>query len=136
VNLVEYTAHSEEELKAGLSRLRAALRKGNPNCLGQTIASGMTEVNKLWGMRKKAVGLLGNAKGEARPVPFVEDTAVPPENLADFIHEFRQLLDSHKLDYGMFGHVDAGVLHVRPMLDMKDPQQAKQVRNITDMVVE
>lgn len=135
VNLVEYTAHSEEELKAGLGRLRAALRKGNPNCLGQTIASGMSEVNKVWGMRKKAVGLLGNAKGEARPVPFVEDTAVPPENLADFIQEFRQLLDSHKLDYGMFGHVDAGVLHVRPMLDMKDPQQARQVRNISDKVV-
>jgi Fe-S oxidoreductase len=86
-------------------------------------------------MRKKAVGLLGNVEGEIRPVPFVEDTAVPPENLADFILEFRALLDEHKLTYGMFGHVDAGVLHVRPALDMKDPAQEKMVRIITDRVV-
>ncbi len=135
VNLVEYTGHSEAELKEGLNRLRVALRQANPNCIGQSIASGQQEVNKIWGMRKKAVGLLGNTLGEARPIPFVEDTAVPPENLADFIAEFRALLDHHQLDYGMFGHVDAGVLHVRPMLDMKDPEQAKQVRVISDEVV-
>ena len=65
-------------------------------------------------MRKKAVGLLGNVEGEIRPVPFVEDTAVPPENLADFIMEFRALLDAHNLTYGMFGHVDLvrGAVHV------------------------
>ncbi|MGT2482229.1 FAD-linked oxidase C-terminal domain-containing protein [Methylobacterium oryzae CBMB20] len=71
-------------------------------------------------MRKKAVGLLGAAKGDARPIPFVEDTAVPPERLADFIAEFRALLDGKGLRYGMFGHVDAGVLHVRPAIDLKD----------------
>jgi Fe-S oxidoreductase len=85
-------------------------------------------------MRKRAVGLLGNVKGEARPQPFVEDTAVPPENLADFIQEFRALLDSYDLQYGMFGHVDAGVLHVRPILDMKDPLQAALIRPISDAV--
>ncbi|WP_372436697.1 FAD-linked oxidase C-terminal domain-containing protein, partial [Pandoraea sputorum] len=73
-------------------------------------------------------------KGEARPQPFVEDTAVPPENLADYFLEFRALLDSYNLQYGMFGHVDAGVLHVRPILDMKDPAQAALVRPISDAV--
>ena len=68
-------------------------------------------------MRKKSVGLLGNVKGSQKPLAFAEDTAVPPENLADYIVEFRALLDSHNLQYGMFGHVDAGVLHVRPALD-------------------
>ena len=91
-------------------------------------------VKKIWGMRKKAVGLLGNAKGEARPIPFVEDTAVPPENLADFIAEFRAILDSYQLSYGMFGHVDAGVLHVRPAIDMKDAAALAMVRKITDQV--
>ncbi len=45
-------------------------------------------------MRKKSVGLLGNMQGDKRPIPFVEDTAVPPENLADYIAEFRALLDA------------------------------------------
>jgi Fe-S oxidoreductase len=86
-------------------------------------------------MRKKAVGLLGNLQGERRPIPFVEDTVVPPEVLADYVKEFRALLDGRGLSYGMFGHVDAGVLHIRPALDMKDPDQEKLIRALTDEVV-
>ncbi len=136
VNFVEYTADSEDELQQKMQPLLNQLDHGENNIsVGYTIAYGQ-DVNKIWGMRKKSVGLLGNIQGEARPMPFVEDTAVPPENLADFIVEFRALLDSHHLQYGMFGHVDAGVLHVRPILDMKDTEHANMIRTITDQVVE
>ncbi|MDR5868733.1 FAD-linked oxidase C-terminal domain-containing protein, partial [Halomonas koreensis] len=102
--------------------------------LGYTLAEGREQIQRVYGMRKRAVGLLGNVQGEQRPLPFVEDTAVPPEHLADYIAEFRALLDARDLDYGMFGHVDAGVLHVRPALDMKDPAQAALIREISDEV--
>lgn len=102
--------------------------------LGYTLAEGRAQIARVYAMRKRAVGLLGNAKGERRPIPFVEDTAVPPERLADYIAEFRALLDAHGLDYGMFGHVDAGVLHVRPAIDMKDPAQARLIRELSDAV--
>jgi FAD/FMN-containing dehydrogenase/Fe-S oxidoreductase len=138
INLVEYTAHDEAELNAAVKKFTDQLdadAKGENNIrISYSVAWGNEAVNKIWGMRKKAVGLLGNAAGEARPIPFVEDTAVPPENLADFILEFRQLLDENNLAYGMFGHVDAGVLHVRPAIDMKDPVQEKMVRVISDKV--
>ncbi|MDN3639224.1 FAD-binding and (Fe-S)-binding domain-containing protein [Simiduia curdlanivorans] len=138
INLVEYSADTETELAEKISRLTSALAavKGlnKKNC-GFSVVNGRANVNKIWAMRKKSVGLLGNVNGEARPIPFVEDTCVPPENLADFIAEFRALLDQHQLQYGMFGHVDAGVLHVRPIIDMKDPEQIKTVRHITDCVV-
>ncbi|QIL91607.1 FAD-binding and (Fe-S)-binding domain-containing protein [Microbulbifer harenosus] len=139
INLVEYTADSEEELDAALAGFTAHIDSliGQPGkSFGYTIARGHAQVNRIWGMRKRAVGLLGNAKGEQRPIPFVEDCAVPPENLADFIAEFRAALDEAGFAYGMFGHVDAGVLHVRPAIDMKDPEQARQVRVITEKVVE
>jgi len=139
INLVEYTANSEDELNADVKKLTDLLDQAAQDTgtgrISYSIAWGNDAVNKIWGMRKKAVGLLGNVEGEIRPVPFVEDTAVPPENLADFIFEFRAVLDEYKLTYGMFGHVDAGVLHVRPALDMKDPAQEKMVRIITDRVV-
>ena len=142
INLVEYTADSEEDLKASVARLTESLDQataqtdsGEPDIrIGYSLAWGSGAVSKIWAMRKRAVGLLGNTKGEARPIPFVEDTAVPPENLADFIAEFRALLDSKSLEYGMFGHVDAGVLHVRPSIDMKDPEQEKLIREISDQV--
>jgi FAD/FMN-containing dehydrogenase/Fe-S oxidoreductase len=138
INLVEYTADDEETLKANVQVLTAQLDSlvGDESAasIGYSVAWGSDSVKKIWAMRKKSVGLLGNAQGEARPIPFVEDTAVPPENLADFILEFRQLLDDHNLAYGMFGHVDAGVLHVRPAIDMKDPAQEPLVRQISDQV--
>ena len=73
-------------------------------------------------------------QGGRRPIPFVEDTAVPPEHLADYIAEFRAALDRRGLVYGMFGHVDAGVLHVRPAIDMTDPAQEPLIREISDEV--
>ena len=80
------------------------------------------------------MGLLGNTKGRRKPIPFVEDTAVPPENLAAYIREFRDLLESFGLEYAMFGHVDVGCLHVRPALDLKTTEDEEIVRKISDGV--
>lgn len=133
VNLVEFTGDSATDLAAAIDRLVAEL--GNPinGRRGHSIAHG-ADVARIWTMRKKSVGLLGGGTGARRPVPFVEDCAVPPENLEAFIAAFRAILDAEKLDYGMFGHVDAGVLHVRPALDLTDPAQEPMIRTITEAV--
>lgn len=135
INLIEFNAETEQALKSKVQAFTDHLQQDAAvSRIGHTIAMGRAQITQVYAMRKRAVGLLGNAKGEKRPIPFVEDTAVPPENLADYIAEFRQLLDSHHLHYGMFGHVDAGVLHVRPAIDMKDPAQLAMVRTISDEV--
>jgi FAD/FMN-containing dehydrogenase/Fe-S oxidoreductase len=137
INLVEFVGHTGAELEAPLARLVATLETEGrtQGRTGHTVARGEGPVRALWEMRKRAVGLLGNTEGEARPVAFVEDTAVPPEHLADYIAEFRALLDARGLQYGMFGHVDAGVLHVRPALDMKAPGAEATLRAVTEEVV-
>jgi len=137
INLVEFSGDSADEVNARVTAFVEHLQHDTGvERLGHTLAEGATAVNKVYTMRKRSVGLLGNVEGEIRPQPFVEDTAVPPEKLADYIAEFRALLDGHGLAYGMFGHVDAGVLHVRPALDMKDPTQAALVKPISDAVAE
>jgi len=139
INIVEYNGSSVEDLADQVAELIARLDQDIVNnvggLIGYQVTSDLASINKLYAMRKKAVGLLGNTKGSKKPLAFAEDTAVPPENLADFIVEFRALLDSYHLHYGMFGHVDAGVLHVRPALDMCDPDQEVLLREISDKVV-
>lgn len=135
INIVEILADDEAELERKLGEVTAALGNGNPDRLGHTIARQHRDIEAIWTMRKRAVGLLGNVDGPVRPVPFVEDTAVPPENLAAYIREFRALLDGAGLSYGMFGHVDAGVLHVRPALDLTRDDHVPLVREISDAVV-
>lgn len=138
INMVEYNGESVESVAEQVRALCAELDKDIANktgVIGYQVTSDLGSIAKLYTMRKKAVGLLGNTKGSQKPLAFAEDTAVPPENLADYIAEFRQLLDGYGLHYGMFGHVDAGVLHVRPALDMCDPEQEMLLREISDKVV-
>jgi FAD/FMN-containing dehydrogenase/Fe-S oxidoreductase len=136
LNLVEFIADSEEQLDERMAEVERMLAASStaPQRRGYTIARNDTDTKNIWEMRKRAAGHLGNVRGDKRPIPFVEDTAVPPERLADYIAEFRALLDRRGLKYGMFGHVDAGVLHVRPAIDMKDPKQEVLIREITDEV--
>jgi FAD/FMN-containing dehydrogenase/Fe-S oxidoreductase len=138
INIVEFNGESSAQVDALVNELCQRLDQEiteNRGVIGYQITSDLTSINKIYAMRKKSVGLLGNTKGNQKPLAFAEDTAVPPENLADYIVEFRALLDSYGLHYGMFGHVDAGVLHVRPALDMCDIEQEKLLRTISDKVV-
>ncbi|MBF7072997.1 FAD-binding oxidoreductase [Glaciecola sp. MH2013] len=139
LNMVEYNSDDKQEIENKIAllsdELTRAAEEGRDGVIGFQVTYERSEINKIYAMRKKSVGLLGKTKGVKKPIAFAEDTAVPPENLADFIMEFRDLLDSHGLKYGMFGHVDAGVLHVRPALDLCDMEQEKLVNTISDQVV-
>ncbi len=139
LNIVEFAGDDaeliESQVEALCQRLDELIARGEGGVIGWQVCNELAGIERIYAMRKKAVGLLGNAKGAAKPIPFAEDTCVPPENLADYIVAFRALLDSHGLSYGMFGHVDAGVLHVRPALDMCDPQQEILMKQISDEVV-
>lgn len=137
VNLIEFESDDADVVAYKVSELCATLdaERGAPGkATGYAVATRSVDIAALWALRKKGVGLLGNAKGERRPVPFVEDTAVPPERLADYIRDFRAILDRHGLRYGMFGHVDVGCLHVRPALNLRDPEDGKRLRQISDEV--
>ena len=139
LNIVEFSGDDVVEIDRLMDNLCQQLDElmanNHAGIIGYQTCNDLDDITRIYNMRKKAVGLLGNSKGAAKPIPFVEDTCVPPEHLADYIVEFRALLDSHQLNYGMFGHVDAGVLHVRPALDMCDPQQEILMKQISDEIV-
>jgi len=139
INLVEFCGSNKNHLEKQVTALCKTIDATN-NKTGKATGYYRTvnpqEISNLWSLRKKGVGLLGNTKGERKPLPFVEDTAVPPENLADYIREFRTLLESYGLEYAMFGHVDVGCLHVRPALDLKNLEEESWIRELSDKVVE
>ncbi len=137
INLIEFTGTDADVVNAETQALCGkldALLGHEHEAVGYQLAATDTDIAALWELRAKGVGLLGNAQGHRRPIPFVEDTVVPPEHLAAFIQEFRQVLDGYGLEYGMFGHVDVGCLHVRPALDLKDEADEALIRVITDRV--
>ena len=112
LNIVEFAGDDEALIDAQVAslcqRLDELMARGEGGVIGWQRCDELAAIERIYAMRKKAVGLLGNAKGAAKPIPFAEDTCVPPEHLADYIVEFRVLLDGQGLSYGLFGHVDAG----------------------------
>lgn len=119
LTLVEFIAENEVELQRQQAHLFSLLSENSNESRLQAIkVEDEFSISQLWKLRKKSVGLLGKSKCLRAPVSGMEDTLVPPLHLAEYIKEFRQILDEAGLTYGMFGHVDAGCLHVRPALDL------------------
>ncbi len=134
MHFVEFEAFTKEQLAESTERFKVFL-KSDSTALRYYTTDTNEQRTAIIGVRKKCVGLLGNMDGNRRPIPFIEDTAVPPAHLADYIADLRSLLKSHGLVCGMFGHSDAGCLHVRPALDLRLIEDEKFIRLVTDGVV-
>jgi FAD/FMN-containing dehydrogenase/Fe-S oxidoreductase len=80
------------------------------------------DITKVWNLRKAGLGVLSNMPGDAKPVPVIEDTAVNPEKLPDYIADFNKILEKHALECVYYAHIATGELHLRPILNLKDPK--------------
>lgn len=134
LNFVEFLADDDAELQAKLDCLAEQLATRGDVFIDWKIVTDPKTISELWSLREKSVGLLGRLSPTKQGTAFVEDTAVPPEKLADFVREFRQVLDGHGVTYGMYGHADVGCLHVRPALNMRDPSDTALIRPISDAI--
>ncbi len=84
-----------------------------------TYAMDMPSQARIWSLREAALGLSTAMKGDAKSVSFVEDTAVAPEKLRDYIDRFLELIRKHETVAGIYAHASVGCLHVRPVINMK-----------------
>ena len=113
---VEYQGSAEEAL-AGLARLRTLA--GELGATQEAWLEQTADLAEAAALRRAALPLLMGAPGADRPASFVEDTAVAPERLADFVADFQQLVAAHGARASFTGHASAGCLHIRPLLDLK-----------------
>ncbi|QZP37896.1 FAD-binding and (Fe-S)-binding domain-containing protein [Halobaculum magnesiiphilum] len=94
------------------------------------------EQEKLWKLRKAAIPLLMSLEGDPKPYPFIEDATVPPEELAEYVGEFEEVLDDHGTSAAYFAHAGSGTLHIRPILNLKDGEGIEKMHSITDDVTD
>src|SRR5207249_1136155 len=96
--------------------------------------------DNIWRVRKAGQGLLQGVKGDAKPIAFVEDTAVPPDRLAPYMRRFKALLDAHGVRAAFYAHASVGCLHVRPLINLKERRDIEKMKAIAsavgDLVVE
>ncbi len=133
---VEYSADSDAR---EIADSFAALARAVPGRSSATFTE-PGAMARAWALRKAAEPLLHGLPGLRKPITFVEDTAVAPERLPEFVERFRAIVEAHGTSAAFYAHASVGCLHVRPLLDPHDPGDRDRLRAISvavaDLVME
>ena len=131
--VVEVTGDSEAEVTAGLDRIEAKMKRAGLGYAVRRVVDPAAQA-RVWAVRKAGLGLMMNVQGAAKPLPFVEDTAVAPERLPEFVRRFDQIVQDHGTSAGYYGHASVGCLHIRPLIDLKRREGVERMVSISEAI--
>lgn len=134
INIIEFKAETKKALDVLTSNFLKNYQQKSL-CYNAVKVSLENDIKKVWELRGLAVGIAGNMQGNKKPIAFIEDVAIPPENLVDYVADLKNILQSYKLKYVLYGHIDVGCLHVRPSLDLRVIDQQKLIPEITQKII-
>lgn len=118
VLLVEFMADNHSKLEQKINAFLQAIKPTGRSYHHVVLYN--DDANKVWELRKAGLGVLGNMVGDKKPVALVEDTAVAPEVLTDYIAEFEELMTKYGKQCVFYAHISAGEIHLRPVLNLKE----------------
>src|SRR5690349_13114153 len=131
--IVEYAGETEQEVKAKVAELEAVRTRGRFG-YATHIATDGAEQQSIWKLRKAGLGLLLGTRGESKPIAFIEDTAVDPKHLPEFVPRFTEIMSKHGADAAYYGHCSVGCLHIRPLINLKTERGLEQVRVMAEEI--
>ena len=128
--IVEFAEHKASDIEAKIKKMERELKDSNygfhfPVIRGEDIA-------KVWALRKAGLGVLSNMRGDAKPVAVVDDTAVLPHVLPDYLDDFKELLKKFGKECVYHAHIATGELHLRPILNLKLKKDVEIFRKIAE----
>ena len=132
---VEFYGDQKEDLPPRLFALEADLRARK---LGYRYHSDTDPVSqaRIWSLREAALGLSMAMKEDAKSISFVEDTAVAPEKLSEYIRRFLEIVHAHGTTAGVYAHASVGCLHVRPVVNMKTEEGVAKFESLAQAVAD
>ena len=126
--IVEFVREKPDEIDTAASDLIQALKSAGYGYAYPVVKG--KDISKVWELRKAGLGVLSNMKGDPKPVTLMEDTAISVEALPDYIDEIELLLAKYGKQAVFHAHIGSGELHIRPILNLKDPEDVKLFRTI------
>lgn len=126
--IVEFARSTRDEIVDLSQKLESELREAGYGYHFPVVWG--DRINSVWALRKAGLGLLSNIEGDASPVSLVEDTAVAVERLPNYMKEFGEIMEGYGLSCVYHAHIGSGELHLRPVLNLKDPKDVELFRII------
>jgi FAD/FMN-containing dehydrogenase/Fe-S oxidoreductase len=130
--LVEFEGDDPREVRDRVHRLVDDIRQQKRLAFGARQAFDQEESDLFWHLANKTQPLLYRVKGSSRPVPVVEDVAVPPESLPNFLVRMQNVLKRHQITASLLCHAGHGQLHIQPFLDLDDAGDVQRLRQMAD----
>ena len=121
--IVEFARDTKEEIEKTAANLIADMKENGYGYHFPIIWG--NDIKKVWGLRKAGLGVLSNIPGDAKPVSVIEDTAVSPQFLPDYINDFQAMIKRYNLQGVYYAHIGTGELHLRPMINLKKPEDVE-----------
>jgi len=134
VLLIEFEADTPREARDAALELEDRLYRQERLALHAVPAFEPDAIDRLWQLREVALPSLYGLRGGAQPVPFVEDVAVPLENLPRYLHGVQEVLKQHETTASFLIHAGAGQVHTRPFLDLDRPEDVARLTAIAEAV--
>jgi len=128
--LVEFCAHTKEEITAITTAMKSEMQSAGLGYAFPLVWG--NDVSRVWNLRKAGLGILSNMKGDAKPISLIEDCAVDVHKLGAFVGEIEQMLDSLGKESVYHAHIATGELHIRPVLNIKDIEEVRLLRLISE----
>ncbi len=125
--LVEHAGEDAGAVQDALTRTLEHVRRKKRLAFDEHFAFEAEDRELCWNLVRKVTPTLHRLKGSARPLPFVEDVAVPPGVLPAFVMRLQNTLKRHQVTASLYGHVGHGQLHVRPFLDLTSAADVKKL---------
>jgi FAD/FMN-containing dehydrogenase len=128
--IIEFARNTKEEILKIKEQIEEKLRKNNlgfsfPILFGN-------DINKVWELRKAGLGVLSNIPGDAKPVAFIEDASVNVKNLENYLKDLEEVFTELQLSSVYYAHVSVGEIHIRPVLNLKDPEDVRKFRTLAE----
>ena len=136
VLITEFYGESESELKSKIERLKSHLKGQGVNNQAVVSAFDADHQAKVWKVRKVGLGLLMSIKGDHKPIPFIEDAAVPVEHLAEYVTKVEKFCNDRGTDVAYYAHASAGCVHIRPLINTKEAAEVAKLPEITSFSVD
>jgi FAD/FMN-containing dehydrogenase/Fe-S oxidoreductase len=130
--LVEQDAETQGELRERLDEIVVQLQRRSRLAFDARTTTERDERNLYWRITRRVVPTLYRLRGPARPLPFVEDIAVPPAALPDFLVRVQNVLKTHSVTASMFAHAGHGQLHIRPFIDLANPDDLRKMQDLAN----
>ncbi|MGL5139480.1 MAG: FAD-binding and (Fe-S)-binding domain-containing protein, partial [Beijerinckiaceae bacterium] len=133
--LVEFAGERASDLALDLQQLDHCMADhGFPDAVVGVVNPAWQK--NVWEMREACLNIMMSMKGDGKPVSFIEDCAVPLEHLADYTDAVTAVFEKHGTRGTWYAHASVGCLHVRPILNMKTAEGARQMRAIAEETVD